>query len=455
MDAYQFLKQVGRSTPIENDIDLYCFTHGNIPQSIYDMVSYESRNVLHRSLACYYESKLTRENYAQLLGKVTRHYLQTDWVGKQLYYLEALADLDMRSSLLREATRNLERLVRILESSDNMGGRYGQVHRSDVYRRLGICLTMRTRLNEAENYLLKSLQCLGMPWPSSDIKYIYRFWRNRLSQYCHRHFPVFKKHTSLVKKEVFRRVVETMMQLCNIYYYQGNGRGFILACLTGLNACERLGDRGRHYTFFLARYALLSWLNDKKEDSVYYITKATRFMSSKPDPSTLNSCALLCISAGKFSNAREILYRSIQHTRTLGVVTDCQEFYRAVRMLITMRIFEGTLDQSPYDLSLLKQMADTAHCNGDYEAEDWIAIYNVANALVKCRLWEIDHHVTLLETHAREAATYNKVAIHGILAYYYAKTDNFLYLRTHLRHLISLLPRMSATCKYFELILWG
>src|SRR6478735_12158200 len=78
-DVYHFIQKVDEQAH-ETDEDVYTFTHITIPQSIYDMVSYETRILLHRLLAKYYESQLTRENYSKLLPKVTRHYLQTDFL---------------------------------------------------------------------------------------------------------------------------------------------------------------------------------------------------------------------------------------------------------------------------------------------------------------------------------------------------------------------------------------
>ncbi|KAI8380592.1 hypothetical protein EDC96DRAFT_491498 [Choanephora cucurbitarum] len=447
-DVYHFLQKTDDSLLSS---ELYTFTHITIPQSIYDMASYETRIMLHRLLAKYYESLLTRENYTELLGKVTRHYLQTEWFDKQLYYLEALADINMKAFLLPEATTNLERIVKILDSNQDLEAQFGRIHRSDIYRRLGMCFTMRTKLKEGEKYLHQALFCLGEPWPQSDPEFLFKFWVNRIAQYRHRKLRVFRKVDKDLKKEIAKRVVEIMAQLSSIYFYTGKGRFFVYTCLVGLNACERLDEVGPNYTLFLARNSLLSWLNDEKQQSIFYITKALRYMDQKNDADTLTICSFLCFAAGKFKNARDLLYQSIEAVKTLGVITDCQAFYRSVGLIITMRIFEGTLDNSPDDLVLLKQMADTAHSNCDFEAEIWLSVYNVGNALIKDRLRDCEPFVALLEAHLKQSEDFNRIAIHGTLLCYYARTRNYEYARRHTRNLVAVLPLLTVTPNIFPI----
>lgn len=452
-DVYHFLKLVENgTTQIENNTPVYSFTHITIPQSIYDMVSYETRISLHRTLAKYYESQLNRENFLHLLGKITRHYLKTDSIGKQLYYLEALADQNMQTNLLPEATSNLQRIVKILEEDSELLHQFGFIRLSDIYRRLGICYTMRTKLVEGERYLYKALEILGEPWPKQRPYFLYKYWANRLKQYQHRCWGVLMKFSSLKKREISYRVVEIMTQLSNIYFYTGNGQDFAYACLVGLNACEKLDDAGPSYTLFLARNSLLCWLNDEKESSIYYIAKALRQMDSdKSDADTLTICSLLCFAAGKFSNARDLLYQSIEGSRTMGVVTDCQAFYRSVGLVITMRIFEGTFNKSATDLALMKDMANTAHTNGDFEAEIWLGVYNVGNGIVVDRMGDCSPYVSLLEAQIKGAADYNSIAIHGTLVCYYARNHMYEAARRHIQKLVQILPKLTVTRMLFFL----
>lgn len=449
-DVYHFLKQVDNGNPLESNIAVYTFTHITIPHSIYDMVAYQTRISLHRSLAKYYENQLNRDNYIQLLRKITRHYLKTDYIGKQLYYLEALADQNMRMYILPEATINLQKIVNILNEDDNLIGQFGYIHLSDIYRRLGVCFTMRTKLIEGEYYLFKSLEILGERWPKFKCEFKLKFWRNQFSQYRHRRWGFSKKNIKSGRHEHNSRVVEIMVQLSNIYFYTGKNQDFVYACLLGINACEKIGDFGPNYTLFLARNALLCWLQDEKEKSVYYIAKALRRMSSdRTDPDTLRICSLLCFAAGKFSNARDLLYQSIEGTLTLGVVTDCQSFYRSVGLVVTMRIFEGTFDRSATDMALLKQMADTAHSNGDYEAEIWLGVYYIGNAIIVDRMNECTPYVLSLEAHEKDAAVYNLIAIHGTLTCYYARNRIYDMARRHIQKLINILPSLTVTRMYF------
>ncbi|KAI8968057.1 hypothetical protein BDF20DRAFT_898573 [Mycotypha africana] len=452
LDVYNFLQQVHSGDLSEGHIAVYTFAHITIPHSIYDMVSYEARIFRHRALAKYYESQLNKDNYIQLLGKITRHYMQTDNVAKQLYYLEALADLNMQTFQLPEATLNLQKIVEILDLNDKLLNQFGELHLSDIYRRLGICYTMRTMLKEGETYLFKALEILGHPWPNSEPQFLYKFYKNRLRQYQHRRWGILREYSSKLRREQGERQAEIMAQLSNIYLYTGNGRDFIYACLVGLNECEKLRDFGSIYTLFLGRNALLCWLNDDKTNSIHYIAKALRQTeNNKTDSGMLTICALLCFAAGKFSNARDLLYQSIEACKTLGTVTDCQAFYRSVGLVVTMRIFEGVFNRSSTDLALLKQMAETAHANGDFEAEIWLGVYNIANAIVVDRIGDCAPYVSLLETHVKEAAVYNRIAIHGTLVCYYARIHMYESSKRHIQKLIHVLPSLTITPNIFPI----
>jgi hypothetical protein len=174
--------------------------------------------------------------------------------------------------------------------------------------------------------------------------------------------------------------------------------------------------------------------------------------ADKSDPGTLTICSLLCFASGKFSNARDLLYQSIEGSRTLGVVTDCQSFYRSVGLLVTMRIFEGTFNKSATDMALLKQMADTAHSNSDFEAEIWLGVYNIGNAIVIDRMADCIPYVALLETHVKDAADYNRIAIHGTLVCYYARKQMYDLARRHIQKMIHILPLLTVTRKLMMLL---
>ncbi|KAI9311724.1 hypothetical protein BX666DRAFT_1994979 [Dichotomocladium elegans] len=455
-DRYHFLQVVEKPGLQEvNPGDItFSFAHITIPECIYAMVSFGMRRMFHESLAQHYEEQMKKENDIDLLPKIARHYLKISNPAKQLMYLEKLADHNIRSFCLPEATENLRNIVRILDGNEEDDAiQYSRGRRSDVYRRLGICYTMRTKLSEGERYLHMALETLGHPWPETNIKFFSKFWMNRALQYQHRRWGSFGTFKSNRKKEVWKRIVEIMVHLSNIYYYTGKGRHFIYTCLLGLNACERLGREGgsEYYIFFLARNSLLCWLNDQKNHSVFYIQQAQYYASDKHEPGNLTINAMLHFAAGAFHEARTFLYQSIEAVKTLGVITDCQAFYRSVGLVLTMRIFEGKLSNSPDDLRLLKQMAELAHVNGDYEAEVWIGVYNAGNAIITDRLRDCEPFVTLLEAHIKETADYNQIAIYGTLVCYYARMRNHENARRHLRLLVHSLPSLTVTFNTFPI----
>ncbi|KAI8086298.1 uncharacterized protein BX664DRAFT_335464 [Halteromyces radiatus] len=470
-DVYNFLNYKGKKNDVKYDDDEsnsssnsdnnsnsketkaeYSFLHDTIPKTIYEMVSYEHRISLHRCLARYYEKLLNSENQAQLLGKVTRHYLQTDELSKQIYYLQELAKFNMRSYLLPEATAQLERIVKILKENEDLEADFGWIQLSDIYYQLGVCFTMRTELNEGERCLFMALSCLDKSWPRSKASFFLRFWQNWFDQYKHRHWHILWSLTERkLKPESGKRVVDIMRQLSNIYVYTGNGRSFAYTSLVGLNACENMGDTGPNYTLFLARHSLVCWLNDKRHNSVYYMSKALQNMGNTWHADTLSVCAYLYFAAGKFHDARSLAYLAIENTRTFGVVTDCQAFYRAVALVMTTRIFEGVLDECDDDMKLGKLMAETARVNRDYEAEIWLGVYHLGNSLVTNKLDDCSATIYHLESQTINTTDYNAIAIHGTLICYYIRKLNYEQAHSHIKPFLELLPSLTLTPNIFPI----
>ncbi|KAI8331150.1 hypothetical protein BC941DRAFT_439130 [Chlamydoabsidia padenii] len=458
-DVYNFLTRTNNNDdngnmnrPDKETLAEYSFLHDTIPKTIYELVSYEHRITLHRCLARYYERLLNSENRAQILAKVTRHYLQTDELSKQVYYLQELANHNMKSYLLPEATSQLEKILKILKDNDDMAPEFGLINLSDIYYRLGVCFTMRTELNEGERCLYMALSCLAKDWPKNKISFFVQFWINWFTQYQHRHWHLLWKLTRRrMNPELGKRVVDIMRQLSNIYVYTGNGHSFAYTSLVGLNACESLRDTGPNYTLFLARHSLVCWLNEKRSNSVYYMSKALQNMNNDWHADAISVCAYLYFAAGKFNDARSLAYLAIENTRTFGVVTDCQAFYRAVALVITTRIFEGSLDNCPDDFALMKLMTDAARINRDYEVDMWTGVYHLGNLIVTNKLDDCSVIVTLLEDHLSKSTNYNAIAIHGTLLCYYIRKQEYEEARIHIRKFVEILPSLTLTPNIFPI----
>ncbi|CAO3590799.1 unnamed protein product [Absidia cylindrospora] len=311
---------------------------------------------------------------------------------------------------------------------------------------------MRTELNEGERCLFLALSCLDKAWPRGRFSFFVHFTLNWLDQYKHRHWHLLWNLTRRkVNPKLDRRLVDIMRQLSNIYVYTGNGRSFAYTSLVGLNACESLRDEGPNYTLFLARHSLVCWLNEKRSDSVYYMSKALQNMKKTWHADTLSVCAFLYFAAGKFHDARSLAYLAVDSTRTFGVVTDCQAFYRAVSLVMTTRIFEGVLDDCPDDLNLMKLMADTARINRDYEAEIWLGVYSLANSIVTNQLEDCLIVVSHLESHIASSTEYNAIAIHGTLICYYIRKQNYDEAYLHINPFLELLPSLTVTPNIFPI----
>lgn len=455
-DKYNYLMKVGDANPAERRVgellggaDVYTFAHVTIPQSIYDTIPYETRRRYHRSLARFYEARLREGNASNLLIKITRHYQETEDIPKQLRYLEMLADYHMKSYFLSEATAALKQIVKILEENEQHAKEFGRLHLSDIYQRLGECLSMRTDLDQGQSYLYKALECLGKPWPKRSIAFTFSIFKERIEQQYRtklRHY--YRRHHTAVptieasEAEIYRRVANIMHHLTNVHFYTGQGQDFVLACLMGLNACERLGSSYPYHSTFLVRFALLCWVNDDQMAAISLLDRALRHGSSdSPDAITLCICSYICFAAGRLAPARDTLMRAIRLVRVCGVVTDCQAFYRAVSLAATIGIFGG----EKCDPGLMKVMAETAHINGDYGAEIWLSLFHIAEGIVVDDLRSCDPYVTLLEGHWERIKGFDRIAVRGVLMAYYARLRRREVALRHFVALAAVLPSLTVS----------
>lgn len=477
-DIYNFLLMDKEAVSNEKQMSehTYSFAQTAIPSSLYGMIPYETRLQYHSKMARYYEDQLKSSNASRLLPKISRyslwsfsihffffffcmfhsahfshvirHYLETNNVMKQLYFLEVLAEQHMASNFLPEATVSLEKIVEILNKNAEVAKDFGRMHRSDIYGRLGECLAMRTKLKESEEYLIKALEYLDTPWPKRHIEYTANLFKQRSTQRFHRKlFEWGRAPKEAIGRNaaIIERQIRIIYHLTHALYYLGEGRMFVLGCMWGVNACEKLGAKTTSYSLFLSWLALVCWLNDRKNDSIWYIKRALEEVEYGSDAITFTVLGSLCFASGKWSSACELAYKAIESTSTLGVITDCQGYYRAVGLLLTIRIFSGTLSVRPNDLSWMKQMAETARRNGDYEAEVWLSVYQVSNAIITGNLKNVEPYVVLLEGHLREAHLVNKIAMHGVLMAYYSRLGHYSIARKHFVNLTDLIPGLVVT----------
>ncbi|KAL1916785.1 uncharacterized protein VTP21DRAFT_5489 [Calcarisporiella thermophila] len=469
-DVYRFLKShdsdsVSNSSSEDSDSgvaalaeETYSFVHAMYPCVIYETIPFETRLRYHEMLAGYYESQLCTGNRPRMLTKIARHYEQTDIVAKKLHYLEELGHYHIQSYSLPEATEAFEKIVRLLDQDPELGRGYDAEKLSEVYLSLGECLSMRTKLMEAESRLLKALEIMGTPWPKNRFEFQVAMYRERLVQRRYRQRRPHPKRNSMSqvaqnnkRSERLRKLVRIFDQLYNIYHHLGKGDETVLSCVWGLNCCEKLAQYNETHALFLARQALYCWLSDRQTLSAFYIGRALRMTKKCPGAYTLTACANLCFAAGSWHTACDLLYYSIEAMKTMGVVTDCQAFYRAVQLLMAIRIFQGTLSRQPGDQALLRELATMGRNNDDVEAELWVATFQLADAIITHRLNDSEPLVLRLEAQLAQERGLNRIALHGVLAAYHARMGRFNITQRHFVQLAQLKAEIGGSSNTFPI----
>ncbi|OAQ27393.1 hypothetical protein K457DRAFT_114407 [Linnemannia elongata AG-77] len=417
---------------------LYMFSSESTAKDIYESIPYEERVGYHLTMGQFYEAFLEPAQFSDLLPLITRHYLKTDHTEKKIKYLMAISAFDLKSNMLSDATQSLTELIQILDTVRGATNLVSQEDLADIYGMKGEALSKRMRIEEAEPALLDSLARYGVHWPKNSQQWKMALFVEKTKFIFHYHggtTPGLVLPGKSVKAKVdartqvtLQRIIRVLGCLQNIYFWKTEPNAAMLSTLYTLNYSRRLGLPSGEQTVSLGRYAILNYFKGNHHTCREYMQKAR--LANEAGEGTegmlpsMQGYVEYC--EGHRERAHAYLSEAINESKSFGVVSNLATYYRSVTLKCSYRMWEGSFNVHPEDSALLRAMSAVAIQNGDSEGETLFAIPTLANLLLQDRLRDAESWVVLIERFILpKARLMNRLVMHGMLSYYYAKMGQF------------------------------
>ena len=227
---------------VESEPGSFDFRHALTRDTAYDLLPFDVRRRIHRSVATFLESRGEQEreeNYSLL----AYHWDRADDHHKALTYYEMTGANSLRKGANREA---IEAHSRSIELVTRHGGELGDV---DVLRRsqwqieIAQAYEALSNFDEAKKSLYQALDLLGVNLASRPTGEIISLGWEALKQITHIVLPVLVRppETDLAKARL-AQMSRIAALLGEIYYFEGDLINFPLLNLIAINLGEKSGE---------------------------------------------------------------------------------------------------------------------------------------------------------------------------------------------------------------------
>lgn len=233
-----------RSNLIEVEIPdpslTYIFQHVITQQVAYELLLFDQRKQLHRSVAEWHECVEGDQRTARA-GVLAFHWQQAGQPDKAIGYLEQAGELSLRNGAYKEAVEFFESAIDLHDSATETihPTRLARWHRqlAEAYLGLGKLATSR-------EHLIQALALLGQAVPQTNVylmadlaiqigKQVWRRLASPLRRHVRRCDPSFA--------DEFLEAARAYERLAEIFYLSNEREQLVHAILTTLNLAERAG----------------------------------------------------------------------------------------------------------------------------------------------------------------------------------------------------------------------
>ncbi|KAJ3414808.1 hypothetical protein HDV05_006055 [Chytridiales sp. JEL 0842] len=143
----------------------YYWRHIQMMQAVYSSQSYKERNSLHELVSEFYESSLTEANEDFLLPTVIYHFLRTQKVEKQVFYLNNVGMKYFSKAHFIEAAKSFEELVSIVDSHPELD--INDLNLASWLAHFAYS-RMESKVFNVKDLCCRCLSLLKNPWPADE-----------------------------------------------------------------------------------------------------------------------------------------------------------------------------------------------------------------------------------------------------------------------------------------------
>lgn len=230
---------VGLEMIVESSPGSYDFKHALIREAAYEMLSFDQRRRIHRSVATFLEGLETQEPLYALLA---HHWEQAGDQPKALVSFEKTGASALRKGANREAidahSKSLELVSRYPEEFDDIP----DLRRSQWHVEIGQAHEGLGDFDQAEASFYRALDLVDVHVPAKRMERLGRLIREAILQLAHIAIPVtIRVPQSEEEKGRLGQGARVSALLAEIYYFKGDLIGFPLLCLVSINLGEKAG----------------------------------------------------------------------------------------------------------------------------------------------------------------------------------------------------------------------
>jgi class 3 adenylate cyclase/tetratricopeptide (TPR) repeat protein len=231
---------VGLGLIVESSSGSYDFKHALIRETAYEMLSFDQRRRVHRSVATFLETVETQEPLYALLAY---HWEQAEHRPKALRYLEKTGASALRKGANQEAieahTKSLELVHQYREEFDDVS----DLRRSQWHVEIGQAYEGLGNFDQAEASFYRALDLVNVNVPTKKLERVGRLIRETILQLVHIALPgTIRVPQNDEERRRLGQGARVSALLAEIYFFRGDLIAFPLLCLVSINLGEKAGE---------------------------------------------------------------------------------------------------------------------------------------------------------------------------------------------------------------------
>ncbi|GIK43899.1 MAG: adenylate/guanylate cyclase domain-containing protein [Chloroflexota bacterium] len=372
----------------------YTFKHAITREVAYNLMLFDQRRELHRTVAEWFERTYTGD-LLPFYSLLAHHWSQAIGsrfngasVNKAIDYLEKAGEQALRSYANQEAVRFLGQAVSISETYLSMregtasaerqaGGEApapllprssALLRRSRWERQLGEAYLGLGQLAESREHLERAVALLGWPQPRQRFKQTASLLGQLWQQLSHRLWPVNLVDADPERQAVLLEAARTYERLGEIHYWSNETLPAIYAAVRTLNLAERAGpspELARAYAnmCLVAGFASLRSLAEAYSRRAQAVAQEAQHYPALAW--VLELTGVYTIGVGQWTQAGETLRQGALVAQQLE---DHRRWEECTTALGDISFFQGKFAES---LNMWPEVLASARRRGDTQAQSW------------------------------------------------------------------------------------
>ncbi len=386
---------------VETSPGAYDFKHALTRDTAYDLLLFDQRRRIHRSIALFLESR-NEQNQEGLYGLLAYHWDRGDEQQKALTYYERTGASSLRKGANREAIEAHTRSLDLVSHHPEEFQAVGRLRTSQWHLEIGQAHEALGSFDEAERSLHRALDLLGVRLASEPLSRLIRLMWELAKQIVHIVAP-FSKRVPAHDEEKARlgQASRIGALIGEIYFFKRDLFGYPLVNLMAINLGEKSGEplvAGLAYSNlgYLAgtlrlrrlasRYFRMARAAEEAETDIHIVDAPFVLVSDEMGPGHLIAVALaesvLALTFDEWERAQGIVTEGLRRCERLG-----DKYSAGIALAVRgfVSYCSGEIEDARLDYN---QLLASARQRANREHEGWATSFSIPVLLAQGRIEE-------------------------------------------------------------------